>query len=73
MKIIGRTLEELSIDERIAAAGQWAAIQIYTPQTLPPRTIVALGRTIADCTRQLRALGLDPGNFEFILITSPFA
>jgi hypothetical protein len=73
MKIIGRTPEQLTIAERICAAGQWAAIPIYSPQTLPSRTIVALGRTVADCARQLRERDLDPNNFEFILITPSFA
>ena len=73
MKLAGRTLDQLSLAERTAAAGQWAATPIYTPRTLPPRTIAALGPTVAACTRQLRERGLDPAGFEFILITPPGA
>ncbi len=73
MTIIGRAPEQLSIDERRAAAGQWAAVEVYSPQTLPSRAIAAVAPSVAGCVRQLRERGLDPRRYEFVLITPPFA
>lgn len=64
--LIGRPLDSLSIDERKAAAGYYAALEIYTPQTLPLRRIEAVGPSAAECIAQLRARGLDPTRFEFV-------
>ncbi len=72
-KIVGRAPEQLTIDERLAVAGQWAALELYTPKTLPARTIAALGATVGDCIRQLRERGAEPERYEFVLLTPPFA
>lgn len=70
--LIGRPLESLSIDERKAAAGRYAALEIYTPQTLPLRRVEALGDSALECIAQLRARGLDPARFEFVRLTPAY-
>jgi len=71
--LIGRAPEALSIDERRAIAGRWAALEIYSPATTPLRRIQALGDSVAECARQLKQRGLDPQRFEFVLMTPPYA
>ena len=67
-RLIGRLIDSLSILERRQAAGQFAALEIYTPQTLPVRRIEAIGGSAQECVRQLAGRGLDPSHFEFVLI-----
>jgi hypothetical protein len=67
-KLIGRAPERLSIDERNALVGKWIALEIYTPETLPLRTIEAIGDCAEDCISQLSARGLEPRKFEFHLL-----
>jgi hypothetical protein len=69
---IGRELERLSLDERIAWTGKFIALEIYSPETTPLRRIEALGDSIQECVQQLRARGLDPARFEFSLLTRPY-
>ena len=71
-KIIGRAPERLTIDERLALAGKWAAFEIYSPQTLPLRRIEAIGDSVDDCIRQLTQRGLDASHFEFTPIEPAF-
>ena len=40
---IGRAPEQLTLEERIALAGKFAAFEIYTPDSLPLRRIEAIG------------------------------
>gem|GEM_PF-406368 len=70
--VIGRAPEELSIAERFAFAGKWVALERYSPQTLPLRTIEAIGSTVTECVEQLRSRGADPAKFEFIVLTPPY-
>lgn len=70
---IGRAPEALSIDERRAIAGTWAALEIYSPATTPLRQIQALGANVAECVRHLKLRGLDPQRFEFVLMTPAYA
>jgi hypothetical protein len=70
--LIGRPFDSLSIDERKAAAGCFAALEIYTPQTLPLRRIEAIGASAGECIAQLRARGLDPTRFEFVRLTPAY-
>lgn len=67
-RLIGRPIDSLSITERREAAGHFAALEIYTPQTVPLRRIEAIGKTADECVRQLAGRGLDPSQFEFVLI-----
>lgn len=62
---LGRSPEHLTLKERTALAGQYIALQIYTPETLPLRTIEAIGGSLAECIRMLKERGLNPRIFEF--------
>lgn len=66
--LIGRDPDRLSIAESRAAAGKWIALEIYTPQTLPLRRIVAIGDSVDSCAADLRRRGLDPLKFEFTIL-----
>jgi len=67
-QVIGRSPESLSLKESLALAGQWMALEIYTPATLPLRRIEALGDSVEECIRQLRERGLDPRRFEYVAV-----
>ncbi len=69
--LVGREPERLSLDEQSALAGKWIALEIYDPERLPLRRIEAVGDTVADCIRALRARGLEPARFEFTLVKPP--
>jgi hypothetical protein len=70
--LIGRSPDQLTIDERVALAGKYVAFEIYTPAGLPLRRIEAAGDSVAECVGQLRARGLDPLHYEFRIITYPY-
>jgi hypothetical protein len=70
--LIGRSPEQLSLAEQLAAAGKVAAFEVYTPERTPLRRIEAIGRSVEECVRGLRARGLNPEGFEFIRIARPF-
>ena len=67
-KIIGRSPERLSLDERRYIAGLWIALELYTPETVPLKRIEALGASVVECIRQLQQRGLDPRGFEFVAV-----
>jgi hypothetical protein len=69
---IGRSPESLVLEERIALAGKFAALEIYTPETLPLRRIEALGDSLEACVKILHERGLDPRRFEFVRLLRPF-
>jgi len=71
-KAIGRSPERLAPVERVALTGKYIALEIYTPENLALRRIEAIGDTLADCIRTLRARGLDPKQFEFSRLPAPF-
>jgi hypothetical protein len=71
-RVVGRSPERLSLEERFALAGKYAAFEVYTPQTVPLRRIEAVGDSIEECVRQLQARGLDPERFEFIRLAPPY-
>lgn len=65
---VGKPLDALPLAERVALTGKWIALEIYTPETLPLRIIEAVGDSARDCLRELRARGMDPLRFEFLLL-----
>ena len=67
-QVIGRSPNQLSNREIALLAGQWIAVEIYTPATLPLRRIEALGASAEECIQQLAERGLDPRRFEFVPI-----
>jgi hypothetical protein len=71
-RAIGRAPERLTLAERIALTGKYAAFEFYTPETLPFRRIEAIGDSVEECIRMLSARGLDPRNFEFSRLSPPF-
>ncbi|MFY9725640.1 MAG: hypothetical protein WB579_04020 [Bryobacteraceae bacterium] len=71
-RAIGRSPERLTIAERLAFAGRYIALEIYTPRNLALRRIEAIGDSLADCIRMLRARGLDPTAFEFSRLSAPY-
>lgn len=71
-KFVGRSIDRLALDEREALIGKFVAQEIYSPATLPLQRVEALGDSIQDCVKQLRARGLDPLNFEFIRLDPPY-
>ena len=70
--LIGRLIDSLSIEERAACAGKFAALEVYTPQTVPVRRIEALGESALDCIRQLAGRGLEPSRFEFVRLKTAY-
>lgn len=64
-RVIGRNPDRLTLGERSALAGRYVALEIYSPATIPLRRIEALGDSLAECVRALRARGLDPSHFEY--------
>jgi len=71
-KAIGRAPETLSLDERLALAGKYIALEIYSPETLPFRRIEAIGDSVEACVRLLQSRGLDPMRFEFSRLRAPY-
>lgn len=69
---IGRSPDQLSLPEKLALAGKFAAFEIYTPKTLPLRRIEAIGDSMAECVSILKQRGLDPLRFEFTRLPRPY-
>jgi len=69
---LGRSPESLTLAERLALAGQWIALEIYTPKRLPLRKIEAIGESQQSCLRQLEARGLEPARYELQLLHQPY-
>ena len=69
---LGRNPDRLTLDERMALAGKYVAMEVYTPETTPVRRIEAIGDSIAECTRMLKERGLDPLQFEFTRLPWPY-
>jgi hypothetical protein len=67
-RYIGRSLEEVPLRERGRLAGRWAAFELYSPQTTPLRRIEALSSSVDECVRELQGRGLDPRNYEYVLL-----
>ena len=64
-RAIGRNPDRLTLTERLALAGKYVALEIYSPETIPLRRIEAIGDSLTECLRSLKSRGLDPLNFEF--------
>lgn len=58
--------------ERLALAGKYIALEIYSPETIPLRRIEAIGDSLAECLRNLKSRGLDPTKFEFTRLSRPY-
>jgi hypothetical protein len=71
-RAIGRSPDDLTLDERLKLAGKYIAMEIYTPAALPFRRIEAIGDSLTDCLRMLKGRGLDPARFEFTRLPPPY-
>jgi hypothetical protein len=71
-RALGRNPDRLTLNERIALAGKYIALEVYTPDTLPLRRIEAIGDSIDECVRMLQSRGLNPRQFEFSRLPWPF-
>ena len=69
---VGRSPDSLTLEERLEFAGKFVAFEIYTPKTLPLRTIEAIGDSLAACIQTLRQRGLDPKRYEFRILPRPY-
>ena len=70
--LLGTSPEQLSIAQRRALTGLWAAYLIYTPQNLALRQIEAIGPSVSACADQLRLRGLNPVEYEFLPFTPAY-
>jgi len=71
-RALGRSPDELSLDERVHLTGKYIAMEMYTPQALPMRRIEAIGDSLGECVRMLKARGLDSALFEFSRLPAPY-
>ena len=71
-KAIGRSPEQLSLEERVQLTGKYIALEIYTPEGAPFRRIEAIGDSMVDCVRMLKSRGLEPEQFEFSRLAPPY-
>ena len=71
-RYLGRSPDQLTLDERMELAGKHVALEIYTPEALPLRRIEAIGDSIEECVRMLKSRGLDPRKFEFTRLPAPY-
>ena len=71
-RALGRNPDRLTLSERLALAGKYIALEIYSPEAIPLRRIEAIGDSLADCVRTLQSRGLDPRNFEFTRLARPY-
>ena len=69
---LGRNPDRLTVEERMALAGKYIALEVYSPATLPLRRIEAIGKGIDECVRMLQSRGLDPRQFEYSILPWPY-
>ena len=81
--LVGRSVEDLSVTDRLQYANTWLAFQLYSPPhkvtkdgveyvDVRLRRIEAAGKSVEDLIAQLRARGLDPKEFEFTPLKPPY-
>ena len=81
--VIGKAVEDLSVEERLQYAGTWVAFRIYVPPhkvaqegveypDVRLRRVEAAGRNVEECIAQLRSRNLDPIEFEFTPLKPPY-
>lgn len=71
-RAIGRSPDQLTLQERILLAGKYIALEVYSPATIPLRRIEAIGDSTSECVQMLKARGLDPTRFEYIMLELPY-
>src|SRR5438093_1161063 len=71
-RALGRSPDDLTLDERLKLAGKYIAMEIYTPAVLPMRRIEAIGDSLQACLQMLKGRGLEPARFEFTRLPPPY-
>jgi hypothetical protein len=71
-RVLGRNPDRLTPAERLALAGKYIALEIYSPDTIPLRRIEAIGSSLAECLGTLKSRGLDARQFEFTRLAPPY-
>jgi len=71
-RVLGRNPDRLTPAERLALAGKYIALEIYSPDTIPLRRIEAIGDSLAECLRTLKSRGLDARQFEFTRLAKAY-
>jgi hypothetical protein len=71
-RVLGRNPDRLTPAERMALAGKYIALEVYTPEATPLRRIEAIGDSLAECLRSLKSRGLDARKFEFSRLSPPY-
>ncbi len=69
---LGRAPESLNAAEFNALHGVWVAVELYSPATTPLRRIQALASNPGACLEQLAARGLDPRQYEVLMLRRPY-
>jgi hypothetical protein len=67
-RFLGRSPDSLTFAERQRLGGKWIALELYSPKTLPIRKIEAIAGSPGECIRALRQRGLEPKNYEFMML-----
>ena len=81
--LIGRAVEDLSVEERLQYASTWVAFRIYVPPhkvardgveypDVRLRRVEAAGRSVEELIAQLRGRNLNPAEFEFTPLKPPY-
>ena len=70
--ILGRSPEELNLEERTTLARSWIALEVYSPKTTPLRRIEAIGDTVEECIALLQKRNLEAAKFEFSRLKPPY-
>jgi len=70
--VIGRAPESLTLQESLALAGKFVAVEIYSPETTPLRVIAAIGDDPEACLGALSGGGLDPRRYEITRLKPPY-
>lgn len=65
VQYIGRSLDGLTLAERVALTNQWIALELYSPEMLPLRVIAAVGGDVHQCVQRLTERGLDPTRYYY--------
>jgi hypothetical protein len=71
-RVVGLSPDQLTLNEQIELCGMTVALEIYSPEKTPLRTIEAIGETVEDCLAELEARGLDPREYEFVVLKPPY-
>ena len=82
-RLVGRSVEDLSVADRLQYANTWIAFRLYSPPhkvtkegveyvDVRLRRIEAAGRSVEECMAQLRQRNLDPAEFEFTPLKPPY-